>query len=318
MKWTQGIISTRSGERLAIEPTIISASRATDIPAFHSRWLMNRLAEGHCLWKNPFNPSQSQYVSFKKCRLIVFWSKNPAPLLLHLSRIEDLGLQFYFHFTVNDYIAEGLEPGLPPLARRMATFRRLSERFGPERLIWRHDPIILGAGLDVAVILERITRLAEQIAPLAGRMVFSFVDFYRKTERNLGRINPGFRPPTGEEAQMLADGLAKLPLPVYSCAENLVHPEIRASSCIDPELVKKLCPDLAAELPGAKTQKAISLSLLPTAKDIPREKLCGCIPAKDIGAYNSCRHGCVYCYACNSKSSVLAKLAGMSVDSESL
>lgn len=318
MKWTQGIIRTRAGERLAIEPTIISASRATDIPAFHSRWLLNRLAEGYCIWKNPFNQSQSQYVSFKKCRLIVFWSKNPAPILPHLCRIEDMGLQFYFHFTINDYIAEGLEPGLPPLARRIAAFRRLSERFGPERLIWRHDPVILGAGLDVAVILERITRLAEQIAPFAGRLVFSFVDFYRKTERNLGRINPGFRTPTKDEAKMLAEGLAQLPLPVYSCAENLVHPKIRPSSCIDPELVKKLCPDLAPELPAEKTQKALPLSLLPDVRDIPREKLCGCIPAKDIGVYDSCRHGCVYCYACNSKSSVLAKLRQVNVDSESL
>ena len=318
MKWTQGIISTRAGERLAIEPEIISASRATDIPAFHARWLLNRLSEGYCLWKNPFNPSQSQYVSFKKCRLIVFWSKNPEPLLPHLRRIEDMGLQFCFHFTINDYIAENLEPGLPPLARRIAAFRRLSERFGRERLIWRHDPIILGAGLDVAVILKRITRLAEQIAPFACRLVFSFVDFYRKTERNLGRINPDFRAPTRDEAKKLAEGLAHPLLPVYSCAENLVHPKIRPSSCIDPELVKKLCPDLAAVLPAAKTQKALQLPLLPSAKDISREKLCGCIPAKDIGTYDSCSHGCVYCYACNSKNSVLAKLRRMNVDSENL
>ena len=209
MKWTQGIISTRAGERLAIEPEIISASRATDIPAFHARWLLNRLSEGYCLWKNPFNPSQSQYVSFKKCRLIVFWSKNPEPLLPHLRRIEDMGLQFCFHFTINDYIAENLEPGLPPLARRIA-------------------------------------------------------------------------------------------------------------ACIDPELEKKLCPDLAAVLPAPKTQKALQLPLLPSAKDTSREKLCGCIPAKDIGTYDSCRHGCVYCYACNSKNSVLAKLRRMNVDSENL
>ncbi len=117
---------------------------------------------------------------------------------------------------------------------------------------------------------------------------------------------------------LLPELSCKFFLPVYSCAENLVHPKIRPSSCIDPELVKKLCPDLAAVLPAAKTQKALQLPLLPSAKDISREKLCGCIPAKDIGTYDSCRHGCVYCYACNSKNSVLAKLRRMNVDSENL
>lgn len=318
MKWTQGMINTEAGARLAIEPLIISASRATDLPAFHTRWFLNRLSSGYCLWKNPFNAVQNQYVSFKKCRLIVFWSKNPMPLLPHLSHLENLGLQFYFQFTLNDYEAEGLEPGLPPLAERIATFRILAKRLGPERVIWRHDPIILGAGLDVEAILQKIQRLAAQIASHTSRLVFSFVDFYRKTERNLGRIHPGFRPPTDEEATAIARGLAKLPLPVYSCAENLAHTGIRPSSCIDPGLVKKLCPDLVQSIPTKKAPVAIPLSLLPSAQNIPREKLCGCIPAKDIGAYDSCRHGCVYCYACNSMGSVRAKLSGMDENSESL
>lgn len=114
-------------------PYVISASRATDIPAFHVRWLLERLRAGYCLWRNPFNTGQGQYVSFERCRLLVFWSKNPLPLLPHLSEIEDYGFKYYFQFTLNNYEAEGLEPGLPPLEQRLETFCRLSERLGRQR-----------------------------------------------------------------------------------------------------------------------------------------------------------------------------------------
>ena len=97
----------------------------TDIPAFHVRWLLERLRAGYCLWRNPFNTGQGQYVSFERCRLLVFWSKNPLPLLPHLSEIEDYGFKYYFQFTLNNYEAEGLEPGLPPLEQRLETFCRL-------------------------------------------------------------------------------------------------------------------------------------------------------------------------------------------------
>lgn len=229
-----------------------------------------------------------------------------------------MGLQFYFHFTLNDYAAENLEPGLPPLEARLETFRLLAERFGPDRVIWRFDPLILGGGIDVEGILARIEALAARILPHTKRLVFSFVDFYRKTKRNLGRLNPAYRPPTKEEAQILAAELVRrlAPLDVFSCAENL--PGIRASSCIDPWLVKKLCPELATQILPAKVSASAQFSLLPLAGEPSREKLCGCIPAKDIGAYDSCAHGCVYCYACSSPASSRSKKVLRDVDSESL
>lgn len=323
MKWTESIIDTNEGRRRAIEPLIISASRATDIPAFHAPWLLRRLDAGYCLWKNPFNPASSQYASFKKTRLIVFWSKNPAPLLPYLARIEARGLKFYFHFTINDYRAEGLEPGLPPLAERIATFKELSERFGPERVIWRYDPIIFGPNLGGEATFARIAELGRELAPYTTKLVFSFVDFYLKTKRNLWRINPAFRAPDKDEAARLAQALATrfTSLSVESCAEYLAPRGIKRSSCIDPALAVKLCPDLAAWLPVNK-KRSIQLSLMenPVGEfaDPGREKLCGCIPARDIGAYDTCGHLCAYCYACASGALARARMEALDENSESL
>ena len=113
-----------------LHPLILSASRETDIPAFYSDWLLSRLREGWCEWKNMYNGNIRE-VSFDKTRLIVFWSKNPKPLLERLDEVEALGFrQYYFQFTLNDYVREGLEPNVPPVAERIDTFKRLADRIG--------------------------------------------------------------------------------------------------------------------------------------------------------------------------------------------
>ena len=119
-----------------LAPVIVSASRATDIPAFYGEWLLRRLRAGSCVWVNRFSGRRHR-VSFERTRLIVFWSKNPAPLIARLPHIDALGINSYFTVTLNDYETEGLEPGLPTLAERIETFRRLSGLVGPERVVWR-------------------------------------------------------------------------------------------------------------------------------------------------------------------------------------
>ena len=133
------------------EEMIISASRRTDIPAFYSEWFVNRLQEGYCLVPNPFNPRQVSRISLvpESVDAIVFWSKNPAPMLPFLPMVEDLSYRFYFLFTVNDY-PKALEPGLPPLVERISTFVELSQRIGPRCVIWRYDPIILSNRTDAS------------------------------------------------------------------------------------------------------------------------------------------------------------------------
>ncbi len=319
MQWPKTLIQTTDGPMEAIAPLVISASRATDIPAFHARWFMQRLSAGYCLWQNAFNPRQKQYISFEKCRIFVFWSKNPQALVPWLSEIESRGYQYYFQYTLNDYEAEGLEPNLPKLAQRMDTFRALAEQIGKERLIWRFDPIILGNTLTVERILERIQKLAEQLAPYTEKLVFSFLDMYRKTKNNLKKIDPFLRPPDASERLRLARGISAIsqaissPLALSTCAEqpDFAALKIKPNQCIDPELILSLCPDsaelhklLAPQgrlLPQATAKGASSFSI----KDKGQRSLCGCAPSKDIGRYNSCMHFCAYCYANLSKAAVM-------------
>ena len=121
---------------------IISASRATDIPAFYSRWFFDRLKVGYARWRNPYN-GKDTYVSFDKTRFIVFWSKNPALIIQSLHLLKERNIGCYFQFTLNDYDAEGLEPNVPPIEQRIETFKLLVDTLGTGSVVWRFDPLIL-------------------------------------------------------------------------------------------------------------------------------------------------------------------------------
>lgn len=142
-------------EVLAQTPLIISASRATDIPAFYADWFFRRLEKGYVRWRNPFS-GQNSYVYFSNTRFIVFWSKNPAPLLPYLSMLKERGIGCYIQYTLNDYEAEGLEPNVPPLEQRIATFRRLVEVLGIGGVVWRFDPLILTDRINIDTLLRKI------------------------------------------------------------------------------------------------------------------------------------------------------------------
>lgn len=335
MQWPKITIQTKNGSKPAIAPLVISASRATDIPAFHAKWFMNRLRAGYCLWENAFNSRQQQYVSFEKCKVIVFWSKNPQALMPWLSEIEARGYQYYFQYTLNDYEQEYLEPRIPQLAQRIATFQKLADRIGKHRVIWRFDPIILGNTLTIESILERVQRLAEQLAPYTEKIVFSFLDLYKKTENNLKKVDPLLRSPNDVEMQHLAEGLVRInnslstPLILSTCAERLdLHSlGIEHNKCVDPELLVRLCPT-SAEVQNvyAKATPAKQGSLIPTtppliaetAKDIGQRTPCGCAPSKDIGRYNTCMHLCAYCYANQSKTAVINGMNDVNITNERL
>lgn len=337
MKWPETVVETPQGRETAIAPLVISASRATDIPAFHAAWFMNRLRADYCLWTNPFNARQRQYVSFERSRVIVFWSKHPAALLPYLPEIAARNHQFYFQYTLNDYEQTGLEPGLPRLRQRLDLFRRLSEQIGKHRVIWRFDPIILGGGLTPENTLDRLYAIGREIAPYTEKLVFSFVDWYAKTKRELGKLNAGLRAPTEEEMQRLARGIVEveraLPsrLRLATCAESMdLQPlGIEHNKCIDPELLLRLCPDCAAfrkacgrTAPGREQGSLVPLKApsaqAGTIKDSGQRKSCGCAPGKDIGIYNTCMHFCAYCYAKQSRNAVLSRMRTIQTDSEAL
>lgn len=336
MKWTETIVDTPQGRQAAIAPLVISASRATDIPAFHAEWFMNRLDAGYCVWANPFNANQKQYISFEKCRAFVFWSKNPVTLIPYLPKVIERGYQFYFQYTLNDYDVLGLEPRLPKLEKRIKLFKWLSEKIGRHRVIWRFDPIILGGGLTVENTLDRLYAIGREIAPYTEKLVFSFVDWYKKTERELRKIDPSLRAPTQEEMFDIAKGIVEveraLPnrLKLATCAETLDLDAlgIEHNKCIDPELLLRLCPDCEEfQKAAGKSPRSVSQGSLldipvktqtKSAKDSGQRKPCGCAPSKDIGTYNTCMHFCAYCYANQSQNVVLSKMQTVDPTSEML
>ena len=167
-------------------PVIVSASRSTDIPAFYADWFFERLRRGYSAWTNPFNGVTS-YVSFRRTRFIVFWSKNPRPLLEHLDYLKDKNIQCYIQYTLNDYEREGLEKGVPPLAQRIETFKLLVDKLGKGRVIWRFDPMILTDKISVSDLLEKVRNIGDQLKDYTEKLVFSFADIvsYRKVKANL-------------------------------------------------------------------------------------------------------------------------------------
>lgn len=305
--WEKDQITLDDGAQAeAISPVIISASRATDIPAFFSKWFHNRLMAGYMRWTNPFNTNQMQYVSFHKTRVIVFWSKNPKPLIRYLPEIEGRGINYYFQFTLNDYEQEGLEPNVAPLAQRVETFKNLVERLGKKRVIWRYDPLMLTDTLTVDVLLDRIARVASLLRGYTERLVISFADIgsYKKVQNNLAREKVRYQEFTPKLMTELAQRLSVLNrewgLKIATCAEgiDLAQFGIEHNRCIDDNLMIEIFREDQAlmDFLGYKADLFADPSQ-PYLKDKGQRKACGCIISKDIGIYDTCHHLCTYCYA---------------------
>lgn len=301
---TISIRNDNGTEVLAQTPLIISASRATDIPAFYADWFFRRLDNDYLRWRNPFS-GQDSYVSFANTRFIVFWSKNPAPLLSHLSRLKEREIGCYIQYTLNDYEAEGLEPNVPTLTQRINTFRRLVDALGMGAVVWRFDPLILTDSINIDTLLRKIARIADALAGYTEKIVFSFADIesYKKVSRNLRQNGINYREWDEDSMCEFALRLSTLNrdnwnFRLATCAEriDLSGYGIEHNRCIDPELISRRAPD----------DLALQNFLYNAKTDSGQRKACGCILSKDIGSYNTCPHGCLYCYANTSSASALS------------
>ncbi len=280
---------------------IISASRRTDIPAFYARWLINRLRTGYCRVPNPFNPAQAAEISLRPedVDVIVFWTRSPRPLFAHLDELDEKGYRYYFQYTLLDY-PPLIEPFTPNAGRSQDMFRRLADRIGPERVIWRYDPILLSDATPADFHAEKFGRIAENLHGYTQRVVISFMDVYPKLRRRLKTLaeqgvrvwledgSDGGR--TFSREQILAAGqLAEIArqngLEIVSCAEEIdLRPYgISPGKCIDGELIGRIFGLLVSG-----------------EKDPNQRKACGCAVSKDIGVYSTCLFGCQYCYATSS------------------
>ena len=280
---------------------IISASRRTDIPAFYSDWFFNRIKEGFVLVRNPMNPHQISKVSLKREAVdcFVFWTKNPENMLPKLSLLDDY--PYFFQFTLNPY-DKNFEPGVPKKSQVIDTLKRLSDRLCPERVIWRYDPIVFNNNMDVSYHEKYFDVLAGKLHGYTTKCILSFVDYYKKVDKSFKEN--GIVELDDERKRELALKLAAIAgrygLKLETCAEEIDLSDIgiRHARCVDPVLIENLL--------GVKIK---------AEKDRNQRKPCGCISSVDIGAYNTCTHGCLYCYANYSRDSVIRNAARYDLDS---
>lgn len=263
---------------------ILSVSRRTDIPAFYAEWFMERLRQKYVLVRNPFNAHNISRIplSPENVDAIVFWTKNSKPIHKYLDEIDELKYKYYFQYTITPY-KKDLEEEVQDKKEIVETFKKLSEKTGSEKVVLRYDPVILSDNYTIDFHKKAFARLCDLLAPYTKKIVFSFLDDYKKISKNIKQLN--IKEISAEEmcimAEYFADTAKKYNLKIESCAEqiDLERFGINHGKCIDNELIEKIT--------GYK---------LSVGRDNQRNA-CGCIKCIDIGEYNTCMHKCLYCYA---------------------
>lgn len=262
---------------------ILSVSRRTDIPAFYWEWFLNRVQAGFVDVRNPMNIHRVSRIDIRPevVDCIVFWTKNAGNIIPHLDQLKDY--KYYFQYTINPY-NKLIEENVPLKKYVVENFRLLSEIIGPNRVIWRYDPILLTDMIDVDYHLRYFEELAKRLKGHTNRCVISFVDLYKKTVSNTRELM--MKEPTDVEMHFLAHNLSSIAkdygMEIVSCSESidLDFDGVRHGCCIDRNLIE--------EIVGYK---------IDVKKDKNQRKECGCVESVDLGAYNTCLHACKYCYA---------------------
>ena len=276
---------------------IISASRRTDIPSYYSEWFVNRLKEKYVLVRNPMNIHQVSKIDLSPdvVDAIVFWTKNPTPMLSYLDQINDY--KYYFQFTLSAY-GPDVERNLPSKNNIIIpTFQQLSKEIGKEKVIWRYDPIFFNEQYSIEYHCKYFEVLASKLGDYTEKCTVSFMDMYRNTERNvkpLSIVKDTYEMQV-ELLQRFVEIAKEYGLYIDTCAEivDFHNIGVEHAHCIDRERIERIG--------GFK---------LNVDKDTNQRAECGCVASIDIGAYNTCKNGCLYCYA-NYSSNTLEKNFGM-------
>ena len=267
---------------------ILNTGNRTDIPAFYSDWFYNRIKEGYVLVRNPYYPTQITKYMLKPevIDILAFCTKNPIPMLDRLSLLS--AFDMFWFVTITPYGKE-IEPLVPHKEQVISSFQRLSALVGSNRMSWRYDPIFITEQYSVSYHIEQFHQMAEALSGYTNQCVVSFIDLYEKTKRNFH----GIRRVTDSEQETLIAAFSEIAkrnhLQIHLCCENtgLVRENVDADGCMTKAVL----------------EKALGCRL-----DVPQKKMarkeCACLLGADIGAYNTCPHGCLYCYANYDKETV--------------
>ena len=284
--------------RTPVNDMIISASRRTDIPAFYSEWLINRLREGHVLVRDPYDANHLKHIELTPDNVdcIVLWTKNPSEVAERFAELDGMGHRYYMQFTLTPY-GRDVEPNLPPKNELIGTFRKMSETIGAARSVWRYDPVIISGERTVEWHAERFAEMCGLLQGSTERCFISFIDMYRS-------IGKRFRPMTEDEMSATASVFSRIAkeyrITLFTCSErtDLSKYGIKHGACIDHELIEKMI--------GRRIN---------AKSDANQRDGCGCAESVDIGSYNTCAHGCTYCYATSSGKITAQRMASHDPDS---
>lgn len=272
---------------------ILSASRRTDIPAYFSEWFINRIKAGSVCTRNPMNYGQISTIplSPEEIDCIVFWTKDPSQMLNKLPVLDELGYRYYFQFTLTPYGKE-LEKNLKSKEEIIHSFCQLSSLLGKDRVLWRYDPILLNDFISLSYHAEWFEYLCEKLCEYTPICTISYVDLYTKLNKILKEDL--IREITEEEMNQLSLTVSsigrKYGVEIQACSEtkDLTIYGIKKAACIDKDTIERIC--------------GYSLKAKP---DKNQRVGCGCLESKDIGVYNTCQNGCIYCYANHSEGSIV-------------
>ena len=272
---------------------IINTGCRTDIPAFYSKWLINRIREGYVLVRNPYNPNQvTRYnLSPDVVDCLAFCTKNPEPMLKYLDEIDKY--KQYWFVTITPY-GKDIEPNVPNKEKVIESFKKLSKHIGVDAIGWRYDPIFIGNNFDVNKHIYYFEKIAKELKNYTHNCTISFLDLYEKVKRNA----PEIKLPNQEEQIQIAKAFSKIGkennMVVHSCCEKtyLSQYGLKCNGCMSKEIV----------------EKAIGCNLNPPNSRKNLRESCNCLMGNDIGAYNTCGHLCKYCYANANKGFVIENM----------
>ena len=264
---------------------LISASRRTDLPAFYSAWLMERIRAESVSWRNPYTGALSTVsLAARDVAAIVFWTRNFSPMLAHLPELDARGHRTLVHFTLTA-LPRRVETHVPSVRAAVRQMRALSERLGPDRVLWRYDPILVSEECDAAFHRRTFASLARALEGCTRQCSVSFMQIYGKVRRNFKRSGLPLPAPGVEARRALTRDLAETAHRYgialrACCSDDLLDETVGKARCVDRAQVLALWPELDCGAGAAPTREQ-----------------CGCSRSFDIGAYDSCLHGCLYCYA---------------------
>jgi len=270
---------------------ILSVSQRTDIPSFYGDWFINRIKEGYLHVKNPYNFNQISHINLSPeiVDCIVFLTKNPIPFMNKLEYLEKY--KYFFHFTITPY-GKDIERNIPNKKEAIIpAFKKLSNLLGKEKMVLRYDPIFLTKKYTIEYHLRAFEYIIKELHKYTKKVVISFIDMYKKVIENTGNI--GLNPLEMEHMILIGKGLGDIAksynINIVSCVDkiNLEEYGIERGTCIDREYIENI---VGSPLKDTKLNRT--------------RKNCSCMDRYDVGTYNTCKNGCIYCYANNSQEMV--------------